>query len=285
MAETGVGAGTREVQVDLPRAKRRLRVVVPVPVPMPVAVGAAASAAATLPRVVGWTGKPFRADPPIDANDEVLLVWAMAADASGDDPGEEVNDDDGDEDDAGNQEEDEAGGDEDAAHASRMDWTSPASQMQMTAATTKWTWHTAEPTTVSKSVFQGHAVRVTSAADARDALAELLLKPRIAKATHNMWAFRIRLPSSASGESSAFACEHDDDGEDAAGGRLAELLRLTHTENVMLVVSRWYGGVKLGPGRFKIIMNAGRDALALVADPASTASASSVSASSHVRRR
>ena len=53
----------------------------------------------------------------------------------------------------------------------------------------------------------------------------------------------------------------DDDGESAAGGRLLQLLQNTSVENVLVVVSRWYGGVKLGPARFTHINNAARDLL------------------------
>jgi hypothetical protein len=53
----------------------------------------------------------------------------------------------------------------------------------------------------------------------------------------------------------------DDDGETAAGGRLLHLMQLTDVWNVLVVVSRWYGGVKLGPDRFRLINQVGRDAL------------------------
>jgi len=53
----------------------------------------------------------------------------------------------------------------------------------------------------------------------------------------------------------------DDDGESAAGGRLAHLLEILELENVLVVVSRWYGGTLLGPDRFKLINQAARDAL------------------------
>jgi hypothetical protein len=53
----------------------------------------------------------------------------------------------------------------------------------------------------------------------------------------------------------------DDDGESAAGGRLAHLLEILDIENVLVVVSRWYGGTLLGPDRFKLINQAARDAL------------------------
>jgi putative IMPACT (imprinted ancient) family translation regulator len=53
----------------------------------------------------------------------------------------------------------------------------------------------------------------------------------------------------------------DDDGETAAGSRLAHLLEILELENVLIVVSRWYGGTLLGPDRFKLINQAARDAL------------------------
>jgi putative IMPACT (imprinted ancient) family translation regulator len=36
---------------------------------------------------------------------------------------------------------------------------------------------------------------------------------------------------------------------------------MTHASNVAVVVTRWYGGIKLGPDRFKHIKNAARDVL------------------------
>ena len=53
----------------------------------------------------------------------------------------------------------------------------------------------------------------------------------------------------------------DDDGETHAGGRMLHLLEILECENVLVVVSRWYGGVQLGPDRFKHINNAARNVL------------------------
>lgn len=47
--------------------------------------------------------------------------------------------------------------------------------------------------------------------------------------------------------------DYDDDGESAAGGRLLNMMELSGTNNVCVVVTRWFGGVQLGPGRFKDI--------------------------------
>ena len=52
--------------------------------------------------------------------------------------------------------------------------------------------------------------------------------------------------------------DYDDDGEDAAGGRLLHLLQILDVKDIVVVVSRWYGGVKLGPARFTHINNAAR---------------------------
>ena len=61
-------------------------------------------------------------------------------------------------------------------------------------------------------------------------------------ASHNIIALRI-------GNEEDF----DDDGEAAAGSRLLKLLQLCNESNVIICVSRWFGGVKLGLARFKII--------------------------------
>lgn len=37
--------------------------------------------------------------------------------------------------------------------------------------------------------------------------------------------------------------DNDDDGEDAAGSRLAQLLEMRKEDGVLILVSRWYGGM------------------------------------------
>lgn len=58
--------------------------------------------------------------------------------------------------------------------------------------------------------------------------------------------------------------DNDEDGEHHAGGQLAELLRIMEVTNLVIVVSRWYGGVHLGPTRFKHIKNAARDVINII---------------------
>ncbi|KAF8339204.1 ribosomal protein S5 domain 2-type protein [Cantharellus anzutake] len=57
--------------------------------------------------------------------------------------------------------------------------------------------------------------------------------------------------------------DNDDDGETAAGGRLAHLLQILEVDHVLVVVTRHFGGVLLGADRFKHINQCARDALEL----------------------
>ena len=55
--------------------------------------------------------------------------------------------------------------------------------------------------------------------------------------------------------------DNDDDGEATSGQKLAGLLELMGANNVLVVVSRWFGGVHLGPARFKYLANTARELL------------------------
>ncbi|CAK3829426.1 impact family [Lecanosticta acicola] len=117
-------------------------------------------------------------------------------------------------------------------------------------------WTLSEIITEKKSVFIARAAPVSSVEQAKTYLAHLLATDKkVAKATHNITAWRIR------GDNGVQFQDCDDDGEDAAGGRLLHLLELMNVWGTMVVVSRWYGGVKLGPDRFRIINQCARDAI------------------------
>ncbi|KAL3275539.1 hypothetical protein HHI36_020298 [Cryptolaemus montrouzieri] len=105
-----------------------------------------------------------------------------------------------------------------------------------------------------KSVFQGHACAIHSEAEARYFLDHLLENKKISQAKHNIYAYRTT-------KNSILLQDCNDDGENHASKRLLHLLQLLKLENVMVVVTRWYGGIHLGPDRFKHIVNAARQAL------------------------
>lgn len=115
----------------------------------------------------------------------------------------------------------------------------------------------AEPIVDRKSVFIGRACQITDPSQVPVILAHLMSDRRIARAAHpiiNAWRCRV---------GSNLHQDNDDDGETAAGGRLAHLLQILEVENVLVVVTRYYGGIHLGPDRFKHINQAARNALDL----------------------
>lgn len=118
-----------------------------------------------------------------------------------------------------------------------------------------WTLSTA--VTEKKSVFLARAAHCTSVATAKASIAHLLATDKkAARATHNITAWRIRDP-----ETSATYQDCDDDGETAAGSRLLHLLQVMDAWDVIVVVTRWYGGIHLGPDRFRLINQVAREAV------------------------
>ena len=133
-----------------------------------------------------------------------------------------------------------------------------------------WQWIKSDPLTVKKSVFLAHVCGVRTSAEAQEAVASLITEDkRVAKATHNITAYRIKASLSQDSRASAVSSHErqlifqdcNDDGESAAGGRLLHLLQAMDVWGLLVVVSRWYGGVKLGPDRFKCISEVARDAI------------------------
>lgn len=96
--------------------------------------------------------------------------------------------------------------------------------------------------------FQAHVAPVTSMGQVNWVLAFLLRDKKIARATHNMIAY-----SFVDAERGVKIFDNDDDGEGGSGAKLASTIENTGAQNVLVVVSRWFGGVHLGPARFKYI--------------------------------
>ena len=116
-------------------------------------------------------------------------------------------------------------------------------------------WIISTPITELKSTFIARCAPVTSPAQAAGYVQHLLsVDKKVRTATHNITAWRIRGPNGTSFQ------DCDDDGETAAGGRLLHLMQLMDLWDTMVIVTRWYGGQKLGPRRFAVINAAARDA-------------------------
>jgi len=106
-----------------------------------------------------------------------------------------------------------------------------------------------------KSVFIARCASVSSPDQAKLYLQHLLDNDKkVRSATHNITAWRIK------GENGVTFQDCDDDGETAAGGRVLHLMQLMDLWNIMVVITRWYGGHQLGPKRFSIINTVARDA-------------------------
>lgn len=75
--------------------------------------------------------------------------------------------------------------------------------------------------------------------------------PVYANATHNTWAARIEH------ENAVFEIENDD-GETGAGKVILYMMRKKQAVNCMVVVTRWFGGIKLETDRYKHVQDATR---------------------------
>ncbi|MEM9126984.1 MAG: YigZ family protein [Pseudomonadota bacterium] len=92
---------------------------------------------------------------------------------------------------------------------------------------------------------------VWSRQDVDAALAVLKSEKDYAKATHNTWA--AILPSGGL---------KADDGETGAAMVILRMMQRARLENHMIIVTRWYGGKKLGGDRFRRVQDATRAYLA-----------------------
>ena len=88
---------------------------------------------------------------------------------------------------------------------------------------------------IKKSRFIAHAACVTSQAESLDFYESVI----DSQATHNCWAWRIN-----------FKVRSSDDGEPSgtAGRPMLNVIERRNLENVMVVVTRYFGGIKLGVG-------------------------------------
>ncbi|EJD01342.1 UPF0029-domain-containing protein [Fomitiporia mediterranea MF3/22] len=114
-----------------------------------------------------------------------------------------------------------------------------------------------EPIVDRKSVFVGRACRISDPSQVTAVLTHLMSDKRIARAAHpiiNAWRCKVN---------GTLHQDNDDDGETAAGGRLAHLLQILDVTDVLVIVTRYFGGIHLGPDRFKHINQAARNALDL----------------------
>ncbi len=90
--------------------------------------------------------------------------------------------------------------------------------------------------------------------DIKSFLKQLKTNKRYAKADHNSWAARIA-------HEGAIYETKSDDGEVGAGQVILRIMQTQDITNCIVVVTRWFGGVKLMGDRFKHLQSATKHAL------------------------
>ena len=95
----------------------------------------------------------------------------------------------------------------------------------------------------SKYAVSGGAARDRAGVDT--CLAELKRDKKFARATHNSWAVLLSEGGALKG----------DDGEAGAGNVILRMLERADLQDHIVVVTRWYGGKKLGGDRFRHVQD------------------------------
>ncbi|KAL3160299.1 hypothetical protein ABBQ38_009690 [Trebouxia sp. C0009 RCD-2024] len=113
-----------------------------------------------------------------------------------------------------------------------------------------------KPFTRRNSTFQGHLAPIASVDEVDSVMSRLLEDSKTASATHNILGYRVLDQSTG-----RIVQDFHDDGEGGAGIKIMHLLQDSNVRNVLVIVSRWYGGILLGPARFMYITDAARGVL------------------------
>lgn len=119
-------------------------------------------------------------------------------------------------------------------------------------------WTPSMTLTSRASTFVAHAATVPNANVRSSYMKQLMAeKPDLETASHNAWAIRTSFGNSPLVQQASF-----DDGESGCGKFLLEVMKEANITNTLVVLTRWYGGVMLGPDRWRLMRECVNDALA-----------------------
>ncbi|TWU75949.1 hypothetical protein ED733_006591 [Metarhizium rileyi] len=118
-------------------------------------------------------------------------------------------------------------------------------------------WTVSQKLTSRASTFVAHAASLSSPS-LRASLVKSLMtdRPELETATHNAWALRSSYGNSPLVQEASF-----DDGESGCGKFMLQIMRETEVTNTVVVLTRWYGGIMLGPDRWRLMRECINDAL------------------------
>ncbi|KAI6381017.1 hypothetical protein MCOR25_001319 [Pyricularia grisea] len=136
--------------------------------------------------------------------------------------------------------------------------TETASSQQQTSLDPKpLTWSTSQSVSLKESTFIARATTMSSVYDRKRLFAALMEKyPVLKTATHNAWAYRVKQTGSGRVTEDSF-----DDGETGCGKLMLEVMRESDSVDTLVVLTRWFGGIMLGPDRWRLMRNVVRGAL------------------------
>lgn len=132
--------------------------------------------------------------------------------------------------------------------------TTPTSSLQVVPLRNPWA--ASQPISLKSSTFIARATSITDP-NQRKRLVQSLLdgNPNLKTATHNAWAYRVTLPGGRIRE------ESFDDGESGCGELMLRVMRDADTVDTLVVLTRWFGGIMLGPDRWRLMRNCVNNAL------------------------
>ena len=120
----------------------------------------------------------------------------------------------------------------------------------------KATWAVSQPISFKSSTFIARATHISDASQRRHLIQSLLAaNPKLRTATHNAWAFRIHPAEGPSSFFNRIREESFDDGETGCGDLMLRVMREVNAVDTLVVLTRWFGGVFLGPDRWRLMRN------------------------------
>ncbi|KAI0503123.1 hypothetical protein F5B22DRAFT_640378 [Xylaria bambusicola] len=130
-----------------------------------------------------------------------------------------------------------------------------------TASHTARSWSTSQPVTLKQSTFVVRAITITEPSQRQSVLQSLFAAtPSLQSATHNAWAYRVKVPTNLF-NATTIKEESFDDGESGCGSFLLKTMQEMNAVDTLVVMTRWYGGIMLGPDRWRLMRNCLADAL------------------------